>query len=641
MTPRRHLAATAPAPLPTGSALLPAGLAALLPAEVLTPPLRAARGVPRLRVFPTYLLPAAGLGLLPAAALALLPAFLCACGRAREARGARDALVAGVPAPPESPNPYLTTSQLGLWLGDLLFLRLAREGSDFTHHPPRFTPALAERWEIRDGGREIIFHLDPRARWSDGEPVTAEDVVYTWRVQTDPAVAWSARASKRDLEAVEALDARRVRFRFRHRSPYALMDAVEGNILPAHRLRGLPTSQWDRADWTKFLVYSGPFALARWDPQQSILLEANPRYLFEGLPLLSRLELRVVPDEAARASQLMAGALDMVDDLSPEDFARARAAPRLRCEAVPDLYYAYIGWNTGRPPFGDPQVRRALTLAIDRQAIVRHLLGGAGRVATGPILSPFWIHDPALRPLPYDPRQARRILAGEGFVDRDGDGIVERAGRPFRFSLDVPQGAELRGRIAVRVRSDLEKIGVDAEILPLERTLFAQRHRGGDFDAYVSAWAPATRIDLTPMFHSKSIGESLNQVRLADPALDRLIDRARAAEDLATLVSAWRAVERRVVELQPYTFLFEKDRLLALDRRFLDASFDLRGPLATVEHWRVEEAPAERIAEEEAGEKAPGGGSSGRSPGKPAPGRADPKAGKKAGGGARPNREAR
>ncbi len=524
-------------------------------------------------------------------ALLLVLGVLSACARGAGVGHDPHTLVMGVPASPESPNPYLTTSTLGLWVGDLLFLRLAREEADFTLRPPRFTPALAEGWEIEDGGREIVFHLDPRARWSDGMPVTSQDVLFTWKVQSDPALAWSGRASKRDLLSVEALDERRVRFRFKHRSPYALMDAVEGNILPAHRLSGLPLARWDRADWMKHLVYSGPFRVARWEPLQSILLEANERYMFEGLPRLPRLELRVIPDETARTAQLLAGTIDLLDDLSPEDFARALAEPRLRCETVPDLYYAYVGWNLERPPFGEAGVRRAMSLAIDRQAMVEQLLGGAGRVASGPILSTFWVHDPALRPLEHDPAQARRLLEGAGFRDRDGDGTLERDGRPLRFALDVPQGSVLRERAAVRIHSDLGRIGVQVEILPLERGLFVERHRRGDFDAYLSAWAPATRIDLTPMFHSKSIDGSLNYVRLADEGLDALIERARAAQEPQTLVTAWRAVERRVAELQPYTFLFEKDRMVALDSRFAGASFDLRGTLAGVEGWRVEGAP--------------------------------------------------
>jgi peptide/nickel transport system substrate-binding protein len=514
-----------------------------------------------------------------------------ACGRPRDelSEERRRALVVGVPAPPESPNPYLTTSTLGLWLGDLLFLRLGREQADFVRHPPAFTPGLAERWDIAAGGREIVFHLDPRARWSDGEPVTAEDVVFTWKMQVDPDVAWTARASKQEIESVEALDGRRVRFRFRRPSPYALMDAIEGNILPAHRLRGIAGGAWERVDWKERLVYSGPFTLERWEPPQSIVVAANPRYMFEGRPRIARLELRVIPEEAARAAQLLAGEIDFVDDLSSEDSARACAEPRLRCEAVADLYYAYIGWNTAREPFGDARVRRALGMAIDRRALVAQALGGAGRPAAGPILSFMWVHDPAVAPLPHDPAGARRLLEQAGFRDGDGDGVLERGGRPLSFELDIPHGSPLRERVAVRVRSDFEKVGARADILPLERALFSERHRRGDFDAYVSAWAPATRIDLTPQFHSASIGVSLNYVRLADPDLDALIERARAAADFEALVAGWRAVERRVVELQPYAFLFEKDRLLAIDRRFRNAAFDLRGPLATVEEWDVEE----------------------------------------------------
>jgi len=522
------------------------------------------------------------------AALAICSGPLISCASAPGLRFGGGSLVVGVPAAPDSPNPYLATSSLGRWVGDLLLLPLARQASDFTRHPPRFTPALASRWEIAAGGREVIFHLDPRAQWSDGKPVTPTDVIFTWKIQTDPVLAWPGRAAKRDLEAVEAIDARTIRFRFRRPSPNALMNAAEGPILPAHRLRGLQTSQWSRADWSRFLVYSGPYLLSSWDPAGSIRLAANPHYLFEALPLLDKLELRVITDPAARAAQLMEGRLDLVVEMAPEDFAKARQKAELRCESVPDLQMAYIGWNSERIPLGDVVVRRALSLAVDRQGMVRETLGGAGRPASGPILSHFWIHDPKLVPARHDLLQARRLLDGLGFRDRDADGILERAGRRFTFKLAIAEGDTLSEKLAMRVYSDLQKLGVDIEIQPLAAAEFARRRGSGDFDAYLATLELGARLDLAPLYHSSQAGSPFNDSRLVDATLDTLIERAGAAEDLPSLTAGWREVEKRAVELQPYTFLIEKDRMVALSRRFADARFDVRGPLATLEHWQVQ-----------------------------------------------------
>jgi peptide/nickel transport system substrate-binding protein len=313
--------------------------------------------------------------------------------------------------------------------------------------------------------------------------------------------------------------------------------------------------------------------------------------MVEGAPQITKLELKVMPDGAQRAAQLFAGDLDMALDLPPDQFERARSEPRLRGEKVPGLFYAYVGWNTTRVPLGDPQVRRLLTMAIDRPRMIKELLGGAGRIAGGPVPSSLWIHDPGVKPIAYDPAQARRQLEADAFIDNDGDGVLERAGKPFRFKLDVLQGSALDEKIATIIRSDLRQIGVEVEIQPLAGAAFEERRRSGDFDAFLSSWDPGTRVDLTPLFHSSSIGPSLNYVKLFIPELDGLIERAQQAASPEALVAGWRAVERMVAEVQPYTFLFERDRLVALDRRFQNVALDLRGPLATVDAWQVEPKP--------------------------------------------------
>ena len=125
---------------------------------------------------------------------------------------------------------------------DLLFLGLARELPDYARHPPTLAPALAASWEVSPDGRELTFHLRPDARWSDGQPVTAGDVLFTDRAQRSAEIAWQYADSKDDIESLEAVDPHTVRYRLRHAYPYALVDVNDGHVLPEHAWGGRPFS---------------------------------------------------------------------------------------------------------------------------------------------------------------------------------------------------------------------------------------------------------------------------------------------------------------------------------------------------------------------------------------------------------------
>jgi len=546
-------------------------------------PLKAPPARPRLRRAAGLARPAAAAGLLAlAAALAVAAGFALA---APAPAGGR--IVVGVRGDVTSFNIYTATNAFTQEIADLLFLRVAMEQDDFRDHPPSFRPALASSWEFSKDRRSLTFHLDPRARWSDGRPVTSADVLFSHQAATSDAVAWVGQDVKDQIEKVTAPDERTVVYRFKQPYPYALMDAAEGNILPRRIYEPILFADWPKKGFLEAPVGSGPFVLKRYERGALIELQRNPRYLFAPRPRLDSVVFRILPDEATLVNELLAGGIDVMENVPPDAAERVAASPRLRLVRVPDLSYTFVCWNTARPLFSDARVRRALTLAIDRQAIVDGLLPGTGRVAAGPALSFMWARDPSLQPLPHDLDAAKRLLLESGWRDSDGDGLLDRDGTPFRFTLESNQGSTLRADAAQMIAAQLKPLGIEAVPRVLEFGAFVDEHERHEFDAFVGAWRESTKVDLKSAFHSASKDGGYNYGSYASPALDALIDQARAAPDAETARPLWWKAQRIIVDDQPLTFLFERDRLHAVPRRLEGFRADPRSAYTGLEDWSL------------------------------------------------------
>jgi peptide/nickel transport system substrate-binding protein len=448
---------------------------------------------------------------------------------------------------------------------DLLFLNLFEEQPDFQDHPPSFRPALASGWELSEDRRVLTVHLRRDARWSDGTPVTAEDVVFSWKAQTHPHVAWAYAGSKDRIREVVALDPHTVRFLFDQAYPYQLVDANDGKILPHHAWGKVPFEKWrGSADWFEaHLVTSGPFRLAAWKRNQELVLVPNRELPPSEVPRLARLRFRVLPDPAVQVEQLLLGKVDYLPQLTPDLVRRLEGVPEVELLSYEGRQYEYICWNTSRQPFDDPVVRRALTLAIDREELIQTLWGGYARIAVGPIPSNFWAAHRELRPWPYDPEESLRLLASRGFR-RNGRGKLVRNGRPLQFELLSNAGNSLRSHAAVLIQAQLARIGV--EVLPraLEIQALTELNQRGEFDATLSGWAVDTTLDLKPYFHSEGIENGLNFGRYRNPDVDRLIDEVRQLPNLEQAKPVYFKIQEILHQAQPYTFLWEPRRLAAV-----------------------------------------------------------------------------
>ncbi len=534
----------------------------------------------------------------PGRASALACLLACAAAgaappsRAPERGAAR--VVVGVRGDVTSFNLYTATNAFSQEIADLLFLKLAIEQDDFGDGPPTFRPALASSWERSGDGLRLTFRLDPRARWSDGRPATSGDVLLSHAAAASTEVAWVGRDVKEFVAEVTAPDPSTVVYRFSRRYPYQLMDAAEGNVLPSHVYAAFPLVGWASHAFLEAPVTNGPFRLKRYERGALIELERNDTYLRAPLPGLDAVVFRIVPDEETLLNELLAGGIDVMENVPPRAVRRVEASPRLRVVRTPDLSYGFICWNLARPLFADARVRRALTMAIDRDAILEAVLPGAGRPSAGPILSVMWAHDPSLRPLPYDPEAARRLLGEAGWKDGDGDGSLERDGAVFRFELESNQGSGLRADIVRMVAAQLRRIGIEAVPRTLETGAFIERHEKHDFDAFVGSWRESTKVDLRSAFHSASREGGYNYGLYANPELDRVIEEARAESDPTSARRLWHRAQRIIAADQPYTFLFERDRFDAFPRRLEGVRPSPRSPYAGLEEWawKPAEAPA-------------------------------------------------
>ncbi len=517
----------------------------------------------------------------------LCTALLVLAAPARPASGdaALDArtLVVGTRAEPRTLNPIAITASEGHQIAGLVFLKLLEEQDDFMS----FGPQLAESWSTSDDGLAVTFLLRADARWSDGTPVTAQDVRFTWQVHTDTTVAWPSASIKAKIRDVEVRGARTVVFHYTERYLYQVMDANDGVILPRHLLGSVPRAELKNAPFGREPTGNGPYRLAGWESGQYIALEANPAY-HGAAPAVTRVIFKFVPDAVTLVGQLKAREIDLLESVQPGDVASIRERrPDVVIHTVPSRRMSFIVWNATRAPFDDREVRRALTMGIDREELIRTVWGGYAQECTSPIVPLLWAYDPDITALPFDPARARAVLEERGYRDGNGDGVLERDGVPLEVEL-VVNDAQNRVDVVTIVQAQLKRIGVKVNLRVMEFGAYQDRVLAADFDGAFVEWKVQTRVDLTSMFHSRSKRpQGFNFGAYANPEVDRLIEAARAVPDMAGAKHLWDEVQRLVYEDQPYTFIAVPQEVTAVSNRFCNVKPSAISFFVNLHAWRI------------------------------------------------------
>lgn len=448
-------------------------------------------------------------------------------------------------------------------------------------------PAIAERWEASPDGLSITLFLK-EARWSDGEPVTAADVVFTYRVIADPRFAspsHDAVSRMREKDPVEALDARTVRFHFR--APYYLQNQLSDanvGLLARHAYATLKPEDARGTPGALQPVGHGPFKVARRDAQVGWILERDERVVSTRVPELKQVVLVPFASYDARLHALKAGEIDVLDGLRLDDAAAIRATGEFELIDRGRRFVDFVLWNGKRPLFADRDVRRALTLAIDRDGMNAVLLGAYGERAVGtvpPLLADASARDVA--PLPHDPKEAARLLDAAGWR-LGADGIRAKDGRRFAFTLLVNHETARRMQTAVMAQQDLRKIGVDAKVEPMSMSALNELVTSGRYDASIYGLVASLQLKATDVWSS---GGSFNFAGYSNAEVDRLTAAQRDETDYSRLCANLREMQRLVHDDQPVTFLCWFSRLTAVRSRFRDLGADALSLLGRLEGCSV------------------------------------------------------
>ena len=448
-----------------------------------------------------------------------------------------------------------------------------------------FAPALAKSWQFSNGDSVLTFYLRHDVYWTDGQPTTAQDVLFTYRLATDPKVAYPA-ASRFDLtETVDAPDKYTVRFHFKKPYPDALYD-TEIPILPEHILRQMPAGKIGESTFNRNPVGNGPFKLVQWQANQQVVFEANPRYAL-GRPFLDRVVFLIIPDETTLLTSLLTGEVDMVPALTPQGFKQVASHSSLKAVRSSGREFTFIGWNNAVPLF-DKRIRRALTYAINKQEIIDTLLEGFALPAKGPLLPHVWAFDDSLKTYAYNPQKARHLLSQAGWKDSDGDGFLDQEGERFEFAIKTNSGSQMRKDVAVMVQAQLRKIGIIVRVESVEWNLFIEQvFERKAFDAVVLGWDTDFTVNPTDLWHSNAIDNGYNFVSYSNPKVDSLLEMGRALSRRALAEPVWHEFQQIVVDEAPYTFLYIPEALTGFNRKIRNLEIDARGFLTNVKRWQL------------------------------------------------------
>lgn len=467
----------------------------------------------------------------------------------------------------------------------------------------RAEPWLARSWTLADDSTTLTFHLRDDVLWHDGETTDAHDVAFTFRRITDPQTGYPDPTSWSPYvagdEGVEVVDSFTVRFRLAEPRGELLYPWRALAIMPEHLLGDVPPADLATHPYgSRCPVGSGPFVFEAREPGGTWTFRSNPSFpeALGGPPAVGRYVYRPVPESTTRLTSLLTGGSHVYLAMPPDHADRIASSETARVLSYMDRSYVFIAWNARVDKLADPRVRRALTMALDRQAMIDALLGGRGRVAhTG--VPPFHpAFDPELEGLSWDTARARKLLGDAGWRDRDGDGVLEDAsGRPFTLSLQYHSGVPLRADVAQLAQAQLADVGVDVELEVVELSTLVDRVTSPErqFEGVVFGWSVDFHLDDTPLFHSRHVDDLYALSGTQNPRIDALLDSLGTVQATTPTGQAmWKRYQRALVEEQPYTFIYFRERANGVATGLRNVEMDIRGDLVNVAEWRLEDPEA-------------------------------------------------
>lgn len=516
-------------------------------------------------------------------------------------------------------NPIIQNESNSREFCEMIYPKLMREEFDTAVGLITYKPLFATRWEARNGNREIVFTLRRDVKWTDGQPVTARDWLFSYELYADTVIAsirqnfisenfLAQKNGEVDLKkAVEIPNDSTLIVRFRKPMPIDLMCKYTNlPFIAAHIWKEVKREDFRKSDFNRNpekLIGCGPYKVEKWTPNSECVLVANRSCNLPAPPKIERIVNRVVQENTTRLTMLRTGESDVLQAVPPEEAEKMKKEnPNVQILPRGQVVFLYIGWmnidqnlyNQSKkiqphPLFGSKKVRQALTYAINRQEYLDGFLRGYGELAVTDVVPICrWAIDVELKPYPYDVEKAKALLAEEGWK-KGSDGILEKNGRKFSFKLAINKGNKGREFLAVLVQKNIKEVGIDCQIETIESNVMSEKMRTRELDAFIGGFVVAPPdVDPSEIRFSDLEKTPYNFTCFQNKRVDELINLAKDELEILNTAKYWKEYQRIIYEEQPETIVTWSSPLIGVSKRIKKAIIT---PVATFDQiweWEME-----------------------------------------------------
>jgi len=539
---------------------------------------------------------------------ALLALVLGACSNDGKSSGAKHptTLVISIPADAETLLYPLTTSEVTAQVDQMVFEKLAEISDSMNTIGDRGAiPSLANSWDWAPDSLSIAFHLDPKAHWQDGMPVRAADVVYSFHINKSKAIGSSVASFIADVDSVSARDTLTPVMWFHRRSLEQFFNgATQVRILPAHLLESTPDSALQTSPFGRNPVGSGPYKFVRWVSGSSIEISADSSF-HRGRPKIDRIVWSLAGNPDAAMLRLFSGEASFADKLRKPDVDQIAKHPELKAVPYPSMLAYFLRFNErqskGKAPhriFADRDVRRALTMAVDRRRAVNTAYDSTTPLLLGPYTSNLATYDPNIFQLPYAPDSAAALLERRGWA-MGKDGVRHKGDTPLRFSILITGSSSQRQQLALLLQDMFKRVGAAMEIVHVDFATLGARQAAHDYDMTFEGMM----LDPTPSAirqewssAAANAGGSTNSGFYSSPAFDATVDSAVAAMDPKAAIAFYRRAYAIINNDAPGVWLYQPPAMAGMSTRVHPAFMRADMWWVHLPEWTIDDGPAPKGA---------------------------------------------